>query len=88
MVLAALVPHVVQTLVKSDATAVVDGFQRDVAAAALGDVADNMEYREHWLLGVGLARQGPAITGLVVARPIAVSSCSLLALPPSIVEIW
>eukprot|EP01046_Picozoa_sp_COSAG06_P094694 COSAG06_NODE_40835_length_398_cov_0.575251_1_plen_48_part_10 len=48
MVLAALVPHVVQTLVKSDATAVVDGFQRDVAAAALGDVADNMEYREHW----------------------------------------
>ena len=84
VILTALMPHVVQALVKSDANAVVDGFEGNVATAALGDVADNVEYREHWLLGVGLARQGPAITGSITGL-IAVRSCSLLAPPPSIV---
>ena len=44
-------------LVVRDAAAVVDRLERDVAAAAMADVADNVEYRQHGLLGVGLARE-------------------------------
>ena len=40
-------------LVVRDAAAVVDRLERDVAAAAMADVADNVEYRQHGLLGVG-----------------------------------
>eukprot|EP00037_Helgoeca_nana_P013790 m.127404 g.127404 ORF g.127404 m.127404 type:complete len:680 (-) comp22229_c0_seq1:115-2154(-) len=57
VVLAALVPDVVDAVLVRDATHVVDCFQFDRAISALCDVADDVVDREHGLFSVGLARQ-------------------------------
>ena len=63
VVLAALMPDVVQALVEGHARAVVDRLQLDAAVGGLGDVADDVEDREHRLLGVGLTRQRHRVAG-------------------------
>ena len=57
MVLAALVPHVVDALVERHTRAVVDRLELDGSVRGLGYVADDMEGRQHRELVVGLARE-------------------------------
>ena len=57
MVLAALVPHVIYALVIRHARAIVDRLERDGSVRGLGDVADDVEGRQHRVLVVGLARE-------------------------------
>ena len=57
VVLAALVPHMVYSLIERHTRAVVDRLELDGSIRGLGYVADNMEYRQHRELVVVLARE-------------------------------
>jgi len=56
-------PDVPDALVERDTGAIVDGLELDAAVKVLCDVADDVEDREHRLLGVGLTRQRDRVPG-------------------------
>jgi len=62
VVLAALVPHVVKSVVVRHAGCIVDGFQFDAAArGVLRNITDDVECRKHWEVIVVLTGEWTAV---------------------------